>query len=169
MFDDFLVAIAICYQDSFISDAKILFFECCNREQKESISGKNVQHTIKIISKLNNISNTEDWITHDEIVQFCKNVFGNDSDNTYLEMSQFNKRVKDESAFIQKFLQFVILTNLDVDINPEEDGINVRLRKSVNDFVHDEQDDNHVSVNMSDVGNTNISRKRSVPTVSSTN
>ena len=180
MFDDFLVAIAICYQDDFISDARILFFACCCREKEDKICGKNVKNTFKIISKLNNISNTEDIIKNDKMNRFCTKVFGtqsNDDDNNdndrYLTIKQFHKRAKDkdESVFIQTFLQFVVLTNFDVDINQQEDGINARLRKSIdpsninNSGPDGTRSAGVISVDMSHVDSTS---KQSVPTVSST-
>ena len=46
----------------------------------------------------------------------------------YLTRSMFFKRVEKENDFIQSFLQFVILTHLDININEAEDGFAIKFK-----------------------------------------
>eukprot|EP01084_Bolivina_argentea_P207044 353344_1 len=115
MFDDFLVGVAICYQYEHIDDALTLFYSMMDREGDGYIKVNDVVGFVKLVEK----DAVEKFKC--DVNGFCLKVFDIEdiSVDKKLNFQQFNDNVKfhKETEFVQKFLQFIIFTFLEIKLD----------------------------------------------------
>ena len=116
MFDDFLVGVAICYQEEHIDDALTLFYSMMDRESNGYIVAKDCINVVAFVER-----DAPKEFDHD-IKQFCLTIFDiEETENvtTQLSFDGFCERVKfhKQTYVVQAFLQFIIFTFLGVKLD----------------------------------------------------
>jgi len=116
MFDDFLVGVAVCYQQEHIEDALTLFFSMMDRDDDAAIVANDCVQMVKLVER--HAVRAFDC----DIRQFCLTVFDIEeieNSTKRLNYAQFVDSVQlhKQTGVVQRFLQFIIFTCLGIRLD----------------------------------------------------